>query len=170
MRESRVSRPAFLSAARNSGSYLMSARAIPCEMAPACPLVPPPITFTLMSNLRWVFVIRRGARAAISSTRRPRYASGSLSLTVILPSPGWMRTRAMAFLRRPVPRLNKSANLDVPSRIERDHLRLLRDMLVLGSRVDTKALQHVGAQRVPLQHPAHRVGDWERRVELLRAA
>src|SRR3979411_1904048 len=100
----------------------------------------------LMSNLRWVLVTRRGAREAIYSTRRPRYASGSFSLTVTLPSPGWMRTRAMAFLRRPVPRLNVSANLDVPSGIERDDLRLLRDVSVVRSGVDAQSLEHVGAQ------------------------
>src|SRR5712692_6968201 len=148
----------------------MSARAIPWAIAPACPLLPPPTTLTLMSNLRWVLVTRSGARAAISRTRRPRYASGSFSLTVIRPSPGWMRTRAIAFLRLPVPLLNVSANLDVPSGIESHDLRLLRDVPVLGTRVDAKSLQHVGAQRVPLQHPTHCVGDREGRVELLRAS
>src|SRR5712691_8433300 len=148
----------------------MSARAIPWAIAPACPLLPPPTTFTLMSNLRCVLVTRSGASAAISRTRRPRYASGSFSLTVIRPSPGCRRTRAIAFLRRPVPRLNVSANLDVPSGIERDDLRLLRDMPMVGSGVDTKSLQHVGAQRVVLQHSTNRVRDWKRRVELLRLA
>src|SRR5438132_4847231 len=57
-----------------------------------------------MSNLRWVLVTRSGARAVISSTRRPRYARGSFSLTVTRPSPGCNRTRAIAFFRRPVPR------------------------------------------------------------------
>src|SRR5437879_5848604 len=69
---SRVRRPAFFNAGRKSGSYLTSARAMPCAMAPAWPLLPPPITFTLMSNLRWVLVTRSGASAAISRTRRPR--------------------------------------------------------------------------------------------------
>src|SRR5712691_7310886 len=146
----------------------MSARAIPWAIAPACPLLPPPTTFTLMSNLRCVLVTRSGASAAISRTRRPRYASGSFSLTVIRPSPGCRRTRAIAFLRRPVPRLNVSANLDVPSGIERDDLRLLRDVPVVGPRVDAKSLEHVGAQRVPLQHAPHCVGDRERRVDVLR--
>src|ERR1700730_15615234 len=128
------------------------------------------MTLTLMSNLRCVLVTRNGASAAISRTRRPRYASGSFSLTVIRPSPGWRRTRAIAFLRRPVPRLNVSANLDVPSRIEGDDLRLLRGVPMLGSRIDAESLQHVRAERVPLQHPAHRIRDGERRVQLLRAA
>src|SRR2546428_2790823 len=126
------------------------------------------MTLTLMSNLRCVLVTRSGASAAISRTRRPRYASGSFSLTVIRPSPGCSRTRAIAFLRRPVPRLKVSANLDVPSGIERDNLGLLRDVPVVGTGVDAESLQHVGAERVPLQHPANRVGDRERRVDLLR--
>src|SRR5713101_2086070 len=86
------------------------------------------------------------------------------------PSPGCKRTRAIAFLRRPVPRLNVSANLDVPSLIESDDLRFLRDLTVVGSGVDTKSLQHVGAQGVVLQHSTNRVRDWKRRVELLRLA
>src|ERR1700730_10787353 len=126
------------------------------------------MTLTLMSNLRCVLVTRNGASAAISRTRRPRYASGSFSLTVIRPSPGWMRTRAMAFLRRPVPRLNVSANLDVPSRIERDDLRLRRDVAMVGSGVNAESLEHVGAQSVALQHSSHRIRDRERGINLLR--
>src|SRR5260370_37783470 len=76
----------------------------------------------------------------------------------------------MAFLRRPVPRLNVSANLDVPSLIESDDLRLLRDLTVVGSGVNPKSLQHVGAQGVVLQHATNRVRDWKGRVELLRLA
>src|SRR6202040_2002182 len=106
-------------------------------------------------------------RAAISSTRRPRYASGSLSLTVILPSPGWMRTRAMAFLRRPVPRLNKSANLQVSLLVEGERLRLLCLVPMLGPGVDAKSGEHVRTQGVVLEHPPHRVGEREGRVDLL---
>src|SRR5438270_275375 len=143
---------------------------MPCAIAPACPLVPPPATLTLTSNLRWVLVIRSGASATSSSTRRPRNARGSFSLTVMRPSPGCSRTRATAFLRRPVPRLNVSANLDVPLLIERDRLRLLRGVPVVGPGVDAKPGEHVGSERVVLQHPADRVRDRERRVELLRLA
>src|SRR5260370_21787461 len=89
---------------------------------------------------------------------------------MIRPSPGCRRTRAIAFLRRPVPRLNVSANLDVPSLIESDDLRFLRDLTVVGPGVDTKSLQHVGAQGIVLQHSTNRVRDWKRRVELLRLA
>src|SRR5579864_1292667 len=134
---------------------------MPCAIAPACPLVPPPATLTLTSNLRCVLVMRSGARATSSSTRRPRNARGSFSLTVIRPSPGCSRTRATAFLRRPVPRLIVSANLDVPLLVERDRLRLLSGVSVVGAGVDPETREHVGAQRVVLQHPAHRVGDRE---------
>src|SRR5438105_8691591 len=125
------------------------------------------MTLTLMSNLRCVLVTRSGASAAISRTRRPRYASGSFSLTVIRPSPGWMRTRAIAFLRRPVPRLNVSANLDIPSRVERHYFRLLGDVPMVGPRVHAKPLQHVRTEGVPLQHAAHRVGYRECGVQVL---
>src|SRR5579864_309302 len=146
----------------------MRARAMPCAIAPACPLVPPPSTFTLMSNFLWVLVTRSGARAAISSTRRPRYASGSLSLTVTLPSPGWMRTRAIAFFRRPVPRLNVSANLHLSLGVEGDHLRLLRLVAVVRSGVDAEPCEHIRPKGVPLEHPPHRGRDRKGRVDVLR--
>src|SRR5439155_16014856 len=168
MRASRVSRPAFFSAARKSGSKRQSARAMPCAIAPACPLVPPPMTLIVMSNLRWVFVTRSGASAAISRTRRPRYARGSFSLTVTRPSPGCNRTRAIAFLRRPVARFIVSANLDVSFFVEAQRLRLLGLVSVLRACVDAKALQHIGSQGVALQHAAHGGRDGKRRVDLLR--
>src|SRR5690242_7698835 len=143
---------------------------MPCAIAPACPLVPPPATFTVTSNLRCVPVTRSGASAAISRTRVPRYASGSFSFTMMRPSPGVMRTRAIAFFRRPVPRFSVSANLDVPLGVEGDDFRLLRDVSVLRAGVDAKALQHIGSQRVPLEHPPHRCHHGERRVEVLRLA
>src|SRR5437879_5179292 len=80
-----------------------------------------------------------------------------------------MRTLAIAFLRRPVPRLKISAKLDVPSRSECDDLRLLCHVAVVGTGIDAKALQHVGAERVPLQHAADGVGHREGRIEILRA-
>src|ERR1700730_5875842 len=131
----------------------MSARAMPWEMAPAWPLVPPPTTLTLMSNLRWVLVPRSGASAAISRTRLPRYASVSLSLITTRPSPGWMRTRATAFLRRPVPRWKMSANLEVSLGVEGEGLRLLSLVPMLGTCVNAKAGEHIRAQRVVLEHP-----------------
>src|SRR2546430_4320707 len=142
---------------------------MPWAIAPAWPLVPPPITLIVMSNLRWVLVTRSGARAAISRTRRPRYARGSFSLTVTRPSPGCNRTRAIAFFRRPVPRFIVSANLYVSFFVEGDRLGLLGLVSVLPTRVNAKALQHIGSQGVALQHAAHSCGDRERRIELLRA-
>src|SRR6266851_6281430 len=146
----------------------MRARAMPCEIAPAWPLVPPPTTLTLMSNLRCVLVMRSGARAAISRTLRPRYARVSFSLMRTRPSPGWMRTRATAFLRRPVPLVNTSANLDVPLGVEGHDLRLLGLMPMLGTGVDAKSGEHIRTERVALQHPPHRVGQRERWIDLLR--
>src|SRR5256885_3302718 len=122
-----------------------------------------------MSNLRWVLVTRSGARAVISSTRRPRYARVSFSLMVTRPSPGCRRTRAIAFFRRPVPRFRVSANLHVSFVVEGQDLRLLRAVAVLGACVDAKALQHIGSQRVALQHAAYRGHHRERRIQLLGA-
>src|SRR5438067_7682812 len=82
------------------------------------------------------------------------------------PSPGVRRTRATAVLRRPVPRVMLSANLDVPPGVEADGLGLLGAMAVLGPGVDAQALQHVGAERVVLQHAADGIGDREGRVAL----
>src|SRR4029077_6785177 len=148
---SRVRRPAFFKAGRRSGSNLISARAMPCEMAPAWPLVPPPTTLTLMSNLRCVLVTRSGARAAISRTRRPRYAIVSFSLVPRRPSPGWMRTRATAFLRRPVPRVKTSANLEISLGVEGDDPRLLGLVPMLAPGVNAKSGEHVRPERVVLQ-------------------
>src|SRR5712692_1358826 len=78
-----------------------------------------------------------------------------------------MRTRATAFLRRPVPRLNVSANLDIPSRVESDRLRLLCLVAMVSPGINPKALEHVCTQRVALKHAAHGVCDREGRVALL---
>src|ERR1700694_2430181 len=83
------------------------------------------------------------------------------------PSPGCRRTRAMAFLRLPVPRWNVSAKLHLSFFIECDRLRLLRDVAVVGPGVDAKALQHIGTEGVPLQHPADGGCDGGRWGELL---
>src|SRR5258708_4580950 len=125
------------------------------------------MTLMLMSNLRCVPVTRSGASAAISSTRRPRYANGSFSLTVTRPSPSCNRTRAIAFFRRPVPRLSSSANLQVSFFVEGKRLWFLRLVPVVRPRVNAKALQHIGSQRVPLQHSAHRRHNWEGGIDLL---
>src|ERR1700730_7474261 len=125
------------------------------------------MTLTLISNFRCVLVTRSGASAAISRTRRPRYASVSFSLITTRPSPGWMRTRATAFLRRPVPRVKTSANLEIPLGVEGDHLRLLGLVPMLGPGVDAKSGEHVGPEGVVLQHAFDRVHQRERGIQLL---
>src|SRR5438067_2245495 len=80
------------------------------------------------------------------------------------PSPGVSRTRAIAVFRRPVPRAMLSANLNVSSLVERDRFRLLGRVLVLGAGVHTQPLQHLAAQRVPLEHAADGIVDGEGRV------
>src|SRR6266699_1798200 len=80
-----------------------------------------------------------------------------------------MRTRATAFLRRPVPRRNKSANLQVSLLVEGQGLRLLCLVPMLGTGVDTKTGEHIRTEGVALEHPLHRVGQREGRVDLLGA-
>src|SRR5260370_40388416 len=80
-----------------------------------------------------------------------------------------MRTRATAFLRRPVPRVKTSANLDVPPLVEGDHLRLLGLVPMLGPGVDGQSGEHVRPEGIALKHSAGRVHQRECRVELLGA-
>src|SRR5919198_5854263 len=89
---------------------------------------------------------------------------------VMRPSPGVSLTRAIAVFRRPVPRAMLSAKLDISSRVECDLLRFLRRVLVLGARVHAQPLQHLAAQRVPLEHAADGIVDGEARVPLLLLA
>src|SRR2546422_8352482 len=51
IRGSRVTKPACLRAGRRSALNSISARVIPCRIAPAWPDGPPPATLTTMSNL-----------------------------------------------------------------------------------------------------------------------
>src|SRR6266542_28783 len=82
------------------------------------------------------------------------------------PSPGVRRTRAIAGLRRPVPRVVLSANLDLSLGVEAYGLGHLRRVLMFGAAVDTQPLEHLAAQGVVLEHAAHRVGDREGGVAL----
>src|SRR5204863_320928 len=78
------------------------------------------------------------------------------------------RTRAIAVLRRPTAlAICCSANLDVPLLVEGDAPGRLRLVLVGRARVDPQPLEHLASQRVVLEHPAHRVPQGERGVELL---
>src|SRR5260370_8219232 len=78
-----------------------------------------------------------------------------------------MRTRATAFLRRPVPRWKTSANLELSLGVEGERLRLLCLVPMLGTGVNAKTGEHIRAQRVVLQHPLDGVHQREGRVELL---
>src|SRR6267142_1452442 len=78
-----------------------------------------------------------------------------------------MRTRATAFLRRPVPRWNKSANLQASLLVEGQGLRLLCLVPMLGTGVDAKSGEHIRTERVALQHPFDRIGEREGRVDFL---
>src|SRR5262249_39270834 len=103
-----------------------------------------------------------------SSRRCPRYCIGLFWLIRIRPSPGWMRTRAIAVLRRPTALTSCSSdNPDVPPIVEADAPWRLRLVLVLGARVDPQTPQHVGPQGVGLQASAHGESNREGRVELL---
>src|SRR3984893_19138088 len=167
MRESRVRRPACLSEGRSSSSCSRSAREIPWAMAPAWPATPPPRTLIVTSRRRSLSGTRSGCITSISSARRPRYWRGVLLLIMMRPSPGVSRTRAMAVWRRPTARFACcSDNLHVPLLVEGDVSGHLRPVLVVGTRVDTQPLQHLGAQGVVLQHSADGVLDGKRRVKL----
>src|SRR6185437_10051296 len=61
-RASRVMNPARRSDAFRVSSYSTSARAMPRRIAPACPVMPPPATLTLMSNLSAIWVSSSGWR------------------------------------------------------------------------------------------------------------
>src|SRR5919201_5385026 len=89
---------------------------------------------------------------------------------VMRPSPGVIRTRAIAVFRRPVPRAMLSAKFDVSSLVEGDGLRLLRRVLVLGPGVHAEPLQHLPAQGVALEHAADGIVDGKGRVPLLLLA
>ena len=57
----------------------------------------------VMANFPMVSVTRSGWVTTVSRSRRPKYSLGGRLLTMTPPSPGTMRTRATAVLRRPVP-------------------------------------------------------------------
>src|SRR5690606_10133298 len=102
MRGSRVSRPACFSGLRYSSLTNRSARAIPCRVASAWPVMPPPHTFTDTSNLPSVSVTSRGCCKVFRTRGRPKYSTASRPLTIMRPVPGTRRTRATAVFRRPV--------------------------------------------------------------------
>ena len=103
MRASRVKNPSRFRTVRSSGSASMSARAIPCRSAPACPAGPPPWSRALMSNVPSTPAVRSGIVATVRSTWRGKYSSRVRPLIHVWPSPGRRMTRATEVLRFPVP-------------------------------------------------------------------
>jgi hypothetical protein len=102
-RASRVTNPAARSGLRNVPSYSISARVSPWRIAPACPVVPPPSTFTSTSKRSSICTASSGCRTIMRAVWRPKNSSSVRSLMLMRPVPGRRRTRAVEVLRRPVP-------------------------------------------------------------------
>src|ERR1700730_14051897 len=101
-RLSRVRKPPRLSTLRNSGSKFVSALERPWRTAPAWPDNPPPDTRQMTSYWPLRLAIASGWPSIMRSAGRAKNTSISRLLTVILPVPRLIQTRATAFLRLPV--------------------------------------------------------------------
>src|SRR4051794_40103880 len=123
---------------------------MPCRIAPAWPVTPPPST--LIIALKWpsVPVTRNGIRTSVSLTALPKCSSSERPLTTISPSPGSRRTRAIAVLRRPVP--EKKAGLAIDGSSSGERLRPLGLMWMVGAGVDLELAQLLDAETVPRKH------------------
>src|SRR3954469_11924228 len=102
-RASRVTKPAADSWGFRVASQSISAQVMPWRTAPAWPDSPPPCTLHWMSNVSAWLVSISGCFTIMIEVWRPKKAWMSLPLTVILPEPFLMNTRATLLLRRPVP-------------------------------------------------------------------
>src|SRR2546428_5484273 len=160
-RASRVRNPAFFSGGRYSGLSLVSARLIPCRMAPACPDSPPPQTITAMSTLLSCSTTSSGRLRIILLVSRPKYSSRVRSLTTNSPQPGFIRTRAIDSLRRPVAETIRSLAISLESScVRRFHGDgLLGGVGVLVARVDLQLLHQRAAEGGARQHAADGVLD-----------
>src|SRR3990172_8317706 len=84
----------------------------------------------------------------MKSTWRGKYWASGRPLTWMFPVPGFMRTRAIAVLRRPVVvMMGTSGKLEL--------LRLLRGVGMRGPGVHLELAQELPPQRVRGQHAAH---------------
>src|SRR5262245_6157825 len=101
-RLSRVRKPPRLSTARNSGSKFVSALERPWRTAPAWPDNPPPDTRQMTSYWPFRLDVTSGCEIIMRKTGRAKNTSIARLLTVILPVPRLIQTRATAFLRLPV--------------------------------------------------------------------
>src|ERR1700729_2715936 len=113
--------------------------------------------------------MRSGSFATTWCVRIGKYCSNCRPLTVMIPVPGRRRTRAMAFLRRPVVWMRglgtqavllikcsrSGARAGEGARRERAHLRLLRRVRMRRTRMDLELLQHLPPERTLGQHPPH---------------
>src|SRR5262249_25169456 len=151
------------------GLSLVSARLIPCRIAPACPDSPPPQTFTAMSTLPTCSTTSSGCLRIILLVSRPKYSSSERSLTTNSPEPGLIRTRAIDSLRRPVAETISSfaGILWNPLCVRRFHRGgLLGGVRVLVAGVDLELLHQGAAEGGARQHAADGVLDQPGRLSL----
>src|SRR3989454_7814795 len=161
MRGSRVSSPSLWSAGRTASSLRARARAMPCRTAPAWPEIPPPSTVASTSNRPSTLAVLKGCRITVCSERRGKYCSNGCPFTRIFPLPGSSRTRATAFLRRPVPMEIACTTTRLPPHFQL--LRFLREVRMLRPAVDPQVFDQSPAERILGQHAPNRIAD-----ELLR--
>src|SRR5687768_6472224 len=101
-RESRVRKPSFFKASRKVGFKSMRALAIACRKAPACPVVPPPLTVASTLHLPIMPVTSTGDKISVRSVGRGKYSSNGLVFTVMSPAPAETHALAIAYFRLPV--------------------------------------------------------------------
>src|SRR5215472_7089527 len=101
-RLSRVRKPPRFRTPRNSGSKFVNALERPWRTAPAWPDNPPPDTRHITSYCPVRFDVTSGCEIIMRSTGLAKNTSIARLLTVILPVPRLIQTRATAFLRLPV--------------------------------------------------------------------
>ncbi|SGA33728.1 Uncharacterised protein [Chlamydia abortus] len=77
--------------------------AIPNLIAPACPVRPPPLTLTIMSNVFCVPVTSNGLKASLIKISEFKYCLASLVLIKNLPVPGFIYTLATEDFLLPKP-------------------------------------------------------------------
>src|SRR5438876_6594530 len=137
-------------------------------MAPACPESPPPQTITAMSTLLSCSTTSSGCLRIILLVSRPKYSSRVRSLTTNSPEPGFIRTRAIDSLRRPVAETIRSLAISLESScVRRFHGDgLLGGVGVLVARVDLQLLHQRAAEGGARQHAADGVLDEAGRLAL----
>src|SRR5437660_2919765 len=130
-------------------------------MAPACPESPPPQTITAMSTLLSCSTTSSGCLRIILLVSRPKYSSRVRSLTTNSPEPGFIRTRAIDSLRRPVAETIRSLAISLESScVRRFHGDgFLGGVGVLVARVDLQLLHQCAAEGGARQHAADCVLD-----------